>query len=127
MAEDPQSIDKGHNMIYDIWLGLNIFWEIALEKMPIILLAGVIWLVISGIALSKKPIHWCSITRTALIPAGIVTVVIFLLFPGQSFSSLSEMGYWVDWAVLSAIALGFGAIAFMYAVPTLIIFKRNGN
>jgi hypothetical protein len=114
-------------MIYDIWLAINIFWEIALDKMHIILLASVVWLVITGIALTKKPIQWCSITLTALIPAVIVTIVVFLLFPGQSFSSLAEMGYWVDWAVLSAIALGFGALAFMYAVPALIIFKRNGD
>jgi len=114
-------------MTYDIWLALNIFWEIALGKMQIILLAAVIWLIISGIALSKRPIHWWIVVRTALIPAAIVTVVMFLLFPGQSFSSLSEMGYWVDWAVLSAVALGFGAVAFMYAVPAVIIYKRNST
>ena len=112
-------------MIYDIWLGLNIFWEIALGAFPIILLAAFIWLILAGIALSKKPIKWCAVTRTALIPAAIVTVLMFVLFPGQSHATLADMGYWVDWAVLSAIALGFGALAFLYAVPALIIFKRS--
>lgn len=112
-------------MLYDIWLGINIFWEIALSKLPIIFLAAFIWIILAGIALSKKPIKWCAATRTALIPAAIVAVVIFFLFPGQSFSSLAEMGYWVDWAVLSAIALGFGALAFLYAVPALIIFSKR--
>lgn len=114
-------------MTYDIWLALNIFWEIALGKLSIILLAGVIWIIITTIALSKRYIHWGTVLRTALIPAGIVAVVMFFLFPGQSFASLADMGYWVDWAVLSAIALGFGAVTFMYAVPALIIFKRNST
>jgi hypothetical protein len=112
-------------MIYDIWLGLNIFWEIALGAFPMILLAAFIWLTLAGIALSKKPIKWCAVTLTALIPAAIVTVVMFVLFPGQSHATLADMGYWVDWAVLSTIALGFGALAFLYAIPVLIIFKRS--
>jgi hypothetical protein len=112
-------------MIYDIWLGLNIFWEIALSKLPIILLAAFVWLILSGIALSKRPIKWCKVSRTALIPAALVTVIMFFLFPGQSHATLADMGYWVDWAVLSAVALGFGGLAFIYAVPALIIFRRD--
>jgi len=114
-------------MTYDLWLALNIFWEIALGKMQIILLAGVIWIILTTIALSKRSIHWGTVLRTALIPAGIVAVVMFVLCPGQSHASLLDMGYWVDWAVLGAVALGFGAVAFMYAVPALIIFKRNST
>lgn len=112
-------------MIYDIWLGLNIFWEIALNNLLVILLAGFIWLTLAAIALSIKPIKWCAVSRTALIPAALATGIMFVLFPGQSHATFANMGYWVDWAVLSAIALGFGTMTFLYAVPALIIFKRS--
>lgn len=112
-------------MIYDLWLGLNIFWEIALNMLPTILLAAFIWLILAGIALSKRSIKWCAVSRIALIPAALVTAVMFVLFPGQSHATLADMGYWVDWTVLSAIALGFGALTFLYAVPALIIFRRT--
>jgi hypothetical protein len=45
------------------------------------------------------------------------------MIPGWSRASISDMGYWVDWANLLAIAVGFGAAATAVAWPLLAIRK----
>ena len=47
----------------------------------------------------------------------LVMVAAVAWVPGWSRSSLSDMGYWVDWANLLAIAAGFGAVALAFAWP----------
>ena len=49
----------------------------------------------------------------------VVTAITFFITPGMTRSSFANMGYWVDWANLLAIALGLGALAAVFSVPLL--------
>jgi hypothetical protein len=52
-------------------------------------------------------------------PGLMVAVALFFSVPTLTQSSLANMGYWVDWANLLAIALGLGALAAVFSVPLL--------
>jgi hypothetical protein len=105
--------------MYEIWLALNIVWEIALGIWPLLLVAAVLWLALMGTAWRQDGRHW----RAGLWPAvaiGLVLAILaVLLIPGWTRSTLSDMGYWLDWAVLLGLAAGVAAVAVAFAWPLL--------
>jgi len=103
--------------MYEIWLVMNILWEIALAVWPLLLVGGVLWLLLMALALRRQRPDWRGGFRLALLAFGGVAVLAVLGVPPATQSSLAEMGYWVDWANLLAIAAGFGAIAAAFVWP----------
>lgn len=100
--------------MYEIWLALNIVYEIALSIWPTLLVLLLIWLVLLVVA--RKRLNSCAI-RPAMMLAVVVAVVLFLATPALTQSSFSEMGYWVDWANLLGVAVGFGVAAGVFFLP----------
>ncbi|HEY0843880.1 MAG TPA: hypothetical protein VGE12_00830 [Noviherbaspirillum sp.] len=110
--------------MYEIWLMLNIVWEIALDLWPALLVGAAIWL-----ALAVAAARACSAClRTGLplaLAAGLVaTAAAFVIVPAAVGSSLGEMGYWVDWLTLAGIAGGFGVLAALITLPVVAIRRR---
>ena len=103
--------------MYEIWLGLNIAWEMALGIWPIVAGALLIWLTLMVVALGRRGARWLAALPWAIAAALVFTVVAALALPGLSKSSLGEMGYWVDWANLLGVAAGFGAVAAAFVWP----------
>ncbi len=105
--------------MYEIWLMLNIVWEMALGMWPLLLAAAVLWLVLVGTTWRKADAHW----RAGLLPAlglgAIAAIAAALLVPGWTHSTLSDMSYWVDWAVLVGLAAAVGGVAMAFAWPML--------
>jgi hypothetical protein len=105
--------------MYEIWLMLNIVWEIALGAWPLLLMAAVLWLALMGTSWRIAGAHW----RAALLPAlgiGLVmAVVAALMLPGWTQSALANMGYWVDWAILLGLAAAAGGVVAAFAWPVL--------
>lgn len=113
--------------MYEIWLVINILWEIALGIWQPLLAAAIAWALLALRAARSPDAPW----RSGLVPAmGIgllVAVAAAALIPGWSRSSVSDMGYWVDWANLLAIAAGFGAAAMAFAWPLLAMRKSAAH
>jgi len=107
--------------MYEVWLVLNILWEIALGIWPLLLGAIVVWVLLMAMALRRPCARWRAGLPLALAGGAIVAVAAFLLVPGSTRSSLAEMSYWVDWANLVAIAAGFGGVAALFAWPLLAL------
>lgn len=105
--------------MYEIWLVLNILWEIALDVWPVLLGAAVLWFVLVVAALRRPQARWRAALARALALGGVVAVAAFLAVPSMTRSSLGELAYWVDWANLIAVAGGFGAAAVAFAWPVL--------
>lgn len=103
--------------MYEIWLVLNILWEMALGVWPIVAGAGLIWLTLVVTAARRRGARWGAALPWAVAAALVVTVGAALALPGLSKSSLGEMGYWVDWANLLGVAAGFGAVAAAFVWP----------
>jgi hypothetical protein len=103
--------------MYEIWLVMNIVWEIALDLWPLLLGAAVLWAALMVTALRRGGANWRGGVRFALVAAVLVALATVLWLPGATQSSLAEMGYWVDWANLLALAAGFGFVAAVFVWP----------
>lgn len=103
--------------MYELWLALNILFELALMYLPIVLTVAVLWVVIMAIAFKRGQGKWSAAIRPAILSGLAVTFIGVLAIPGLTLSSLSELKYWVDWANLVAVAGGFGTVAAAFALP----------
>ncbi len=111
-------------MIYEIWLGMNIMWEIALEFISYIAIAVVIWLAISFITFQKKA-SWFVAFKSAFIIGIVVTVIAFFALLTLTLSLFSDMNYWLDWATLTLMAFGVGAVVFGFIWPFMALKKNT--
>lgn len=103
--------------MYEIWLTLNILFELGLQYLPAVIGTLLLWLMLMLFAVTRPGAGW----RRALLPAAvagvIATVITFFITPGITLSSFDNMGYWVDWMNLFFYAAAFGAVAAALAWP----------
>jgi len=111
--------------MYEIWLVLNIVWEIGMEVWPLLLAAAILWVLLVLTAWRRPGSRWRAGLPLAVATGTVVAVLTVLLVPGWTGSSLAEMGYWVDWANLLAVAAGFGAVAAVFAWPLTALRRRR--
>ena len=102
--------------MYEIWLAMNIVYEIALGIWPLLALLLAVWL---GLLVAARGRLGGRQVRQAALLGALVAVALFFSVPTLTQSSLANMGYWVDWANLLAVALGLGALAAVFSVPLL--------
>lgn len=110
--------------MYEIWLVMNIVWEIALGVWPLLALGAVAWLVLMALAWRLPAAYWRSAWPMAAGIAGVAAVIGFLVVPTTTRSSLQELGYWVDWANLATMALGIGVATLAFAWPVRVLSRR---
>ena len=108
--------------MYEIWLAINIVYEIALTMWPLLALALAIWLVLLFVARGRSGGAGAAVGVGAL-----AAVVLFFTVPSMTNSSFANMGYWVDWANLLVIALGLGAVAAVFFWPLLALRKGKAH
>ena len=106
--------------MYEILLGMNILYEIALSMWPLLALLLAVWLVMlwAGRARLGR-----AAGRQAVLLGVLAAVVLFFTVPTLTHSSLSNMGYWVDWVVLASVALGLGALVAVLCWPLLALLR----
>ena len=95
---------------------MNIVYEIALGIWPLLALLLAVWM---GLLVAARGRLGARQVRQAALLGALVAVALFFSVPTLTQSSLSNMGYWVDWANLLAIALGLGALAAVFSVPLI--------
>jgi hypothetical protein len=105
--------------MYEIWLVLNIVWELALDAWPWLLAVAALWLVLVAAAARTRGVPAAAGLVPAIGVGVLVAALAVFVVPGMVRSSLSELAYWVDWANLAAIAGGLGAVAVAFAWPLL--------
>jgi hypothetical protein len=107
--------------MYEMWLAINIVYEIALNLWPALLPLLLVWLVLLLINRQRlDQVAWTTLLAVAVS----VGVAALLALPSLSKSSLTEMGYWVDWASILAMAAGLGVAAAAWLWPALAM-QRN--
>lgn len=100
--------------MYEIWLALNIVYEIALGLWPELLILLGVWLFMLAW-------RW---RQLSAVPAGrllgvaiIVALIAALALPALTLSGFANFGYWVDWLSWLGMALGFGMAAALCLWP----------
>ena len=111
--------------MYEIWLAMNIVWEIALGFWPLLAFGAFAWLVLMALAWRRSAAQWRNAWPMAAGSAVIAAVIGFLVVPTSTRSSLQELGYWVDWANLAGIALGIGVAALAFAWPAGVLSRQK--
>lgn len=103
--------------MYEIWLALNILFELALTALPLIGGLLTLWVALMATASMRERTAWLPALRPSILLALLITIAAFFAVPTMTKSSLTEMGYWIDWANLAGIAAGIGAVAFALIWP----------
>jgi hypothetical protein len=111
--------------MYEIWLMLNIVWEILLAAWPLVLVLLLVFAGLTWAALSRRDAAWRAAWPVALAGAATVGVFSFLALPSLTRSSLGELRYWVDWLALAGLAGGFALVTAALLMPLTALLKRQ--
>ncbi len=107
--------------MYEIWLAMNIAFEIGLDLWPALLPLALVWAVV--ILINRKKLALVNATTLAAL-AVLVALAAVLALPSLSNSTLADMGYWVDWDALLGMSAGLGVAAAVLLWPVLALRKR---
>lgn len=107
--------------MYELWLAVNIGWEIALAAWPLLLGVVLLWTVLAGTAWRTHTARWRAGLPWALALGATAAVAAALWLPGWTGSKLAEMGYWFDWAVLVGLAAAVGGVVAAFAWPLMAL------
>lgn len=110
--------------MYEVWLMLNIVFEIVLDALGTVLVILLAWLVL--MTLARQRLRTETI-RSSLVIGVVATVVLGAVLPAVLASSFADMGYWVDWANLLGVAGAGGAIITAFAWPVLSLVRRPAS
>ncbi len=110
--------------MYEIWLTLNILFELALQYLPLVLGVGALWLVLMVLAASRGNAGWSAALKPAFVVFLVVTAITFFITPGMTKSSFANMGYWVDWGNLFLYAAAFGGVGAALTWPLAAMMRR---
>jgi hypothetical protein len=111
--------------MYEIWLTLNILFELGLQYLPNVVGTLVLWLMLMLFAATRPGVGWRPALRPAFAVGVIVTAITFFITPAMTKSSFDNMGYWVDWMNLFFYAAAFGAVAAALAWPIAASLYRK--
>ena len=111
--------------MYEIWLALNVLFELALANRALVLFFLVLWLALMAFVLLRGRANWSGALPSALLAFVLAGVATLVGFPSLVQSSLSDMRYWVDWANLIAIAAGIGGVVALFVWPFIAGMARR--
>lgn len=104
--------------MYEVWLMLNIVYEVMRDMATVVLSLTGLWLALMFLA--RQKLRWETVPRSLVI--GLAAALIFVvLLPGILASSFADMGYWVDWANLIGLAAAGGALVAAFAWPVFSV------
>ena len=112
--------------MYEIWLTLNILYELGLQYLPVVIGTALLWLALMAVAAARGRAGWGAALKPAIAIAVVVTAITFFITPGMTQSSFANMGYWVDWGNLFRYAAAFGAVAAALTWPLAAMMRRAG-
>jgi hypothetical protein len=109
--------------VYEIWLMLNIAWELALGSATGLLGAGAFWLALTGLAMRRGAAPWRRSFKAALAVGALAGLTASLAAPVLTGSSLGEVRYLVDWLALAGIGAGVGVAVLALVWPAAVLLR----
>lgn len=111
--------------MYEIWLAINVVYELALAHLPVVLFFLALWIALTGFVVLRGRANWRGAFPAALLAWVLASAAAFFGVPAATQSALSDMRYWVDWANLVAIAAGLGGIVALFVWPFIAGMARR--
>jgi ABC-type glycerol-3-phosphate transport system permease component len=103
--------------MYELWLMLNIVYELARPLWPLWLALAVLWAALLAWAAARADADWRRGLRVAIVAALVALPLAFVAVPTATRSSLGELRYWVDWLSLAGIAAAVAVAVAAFAWP----------
>ena len=110
--------------MYEIWLIINTFYELALANLGLVLVTLILWLVLMVIAMFTKRLPWRKGIKPAILIGMVLWVFYFVMMPGWTKSSFANVTYILDWLTLGGVTTAFAALSALFIWPLYLILKR---
>ncbi|MGE4339234.1 MAG: hypothetical protein AB7E55_25150 [Pigmentiphaga sp.] len=113
--------------MYEIWLGLNIAWELTLLHRWAVGGYLVLLIALHAFALARSAAAWRQSLFAAVILGLLLALVAVFALPLAADSSLANVTYLLDWLALIGLALGTGLAGGLLFWPLLALTRRGGG
>lgn len=110
--------------MYEIWLILNTFYELALANLGLVLGTLVVWLMLMLVTQFSKKLPWSKGVKAAIIVGLVAWVIFFALVPSLTKSSFAEVNSVIDWLSVAGVAAGFAGLLAIFIGPLYLLVKR---
>lgn len=110
--------------MYEIWLIINTFYELALANLGLVLSTLVVWLVLMLITQLRKQQSWGQGIKAAVMVGLVAWVVFFAMLPSLTNSSFAAVNSVVDWLTVAGLAAAIAALVALFIGPIYLLIKR---
>ncbi|QEY58769.1 hypothetical protein FXF61_06100 [Pseudomonas sp. C27(2019)] len=110
--------------MYEIWLIINVFYELALANLGLVLSTIVVWLILMLVTQFKKELPWGKGVKTASAIGLVAWVIFFVMVPGLSKSSFASVNSVIDWLVVAGVSGAFAGLLALFVGPIYLLVKR---
>lgn len=110
--------------MYEIWLIINTFYELALMNLGLVVGVFVVWAGLMVVTQIKKTQPWCASVKPALLVAVLVWVVSFMLVPSMTKSSFANVTYILDYLVVAGVAAAIAGLVAVFVAPLYLLGRR---
>lgn len=110
--------------MYEIWLIINTFYELALANLGLVLSTIVVWLILMLVTQFKKSLPWGNGAKAAAVIGLVAWAIFFVMVPGLSKSSFASVNSIVDWLIVAGVAGGFACLLALFVGPIYLLAKR---
>jgi len=112
-------------MLYNIWMGINIVYEMLLPLLWLVVLLALAWGLTLVLALKRAPkTQWRrSLPITALVGLAAAALT-FVFVPVLTHAGFSDLYKFIDWMFLIGTALAIGAVVMVATWPGLTWLKK---
>lgn len=110
--------------MYEIWLIINTFYELALMNLGLVMAVLVIWLALMAVTQMKKSLPWSCAVKPALLVAVVIWLVSFVLVPSMTKSSFANVTYVVDYLVVAGVAAAVAGLVAVFVAPIYLLVKK---
>lgn len=110
--------------MYEIWLGMNVMFEVLRPWLALLGVALALWIALMVVA-KRESAQWRAALKPAVVVAAIATLGAVPLVPYFTNSSVLEARYWLDWMALLGISGGVGGVVLAWTWPVMAITMRK--
>jgi len=111
--------------MYEIWLAMNIVWEVLVANAASTALLAVVFVALVVHAIARRG-DWRAGWRWAWKSAVLAGVAAAVALPSLTGASWSDLAYVVDWLLLAAIAAAVAAVVGALAWPLAAAVRAGG-
>lgn len=110
--------------MYEVWLILNTFYELALANLGVVLGTLIAWLMLMLMTQFSKKLPWSKGVKAAIVVGLAAWVIFFALVPSLTKSSFKYVNSVIDWLAVGGVSVAFAGLLALFIGPIYLLIKR---